>query len=280
MIYSDNSLTSYLQLIKNIPLLTRSEEREIANEIKVGNLKAKQKLVVSNLKFVIQIAKKYKNANIPLLDLVSEGNLGLMKAAENFDVSKGVNFISYAVHWIKQSILKAIAEKSNAMRIPLDWNNNLSRIHKKKNEMNANKLNQKNIDKMADELDLKSKKINELIKISNPCISINQKFNQKGGDEKKNEMENFIPHKDSLEENFLNKNLKKDIDATLKELKPIEADIIRSRFGLNDRETKTLLEIGNQYNLSKERIRQIQKSTLGILKKIMKKKNINSYLAA
>ena len=132
MFYTDNNLTSYLQLIKNIPLLSRSEEKEVVSKIKDGSLKAKQKLVVSNLKFVIQIAKKYKSANIPLQDLVSEGNLGLMKAAENFDADKGVNFISYAVHWIKQSILKAIAEKSNAVRIPLDWNNSLARIHKKK----------------------------------------------------------------------------------------------------------------------------------------------------
>ncbi len=278
MFYADNSLTSYLQIIKNIPLLNRQEEKKLADKIKAGDLKARQKLVISNLKFVIQIAKKYKNSNIPLMDLVSEGNLGLMKAAETFDIKHGVNFISYAVHWIKQSILKAIAEKSNIVKIPLNWNNDLAKIYKKKNQLH-NKLNQQNVKEIGKDLDIPNQKLNQLLRISAPYLSINQKVKNKEGEDKKNEVENLIPHEDSVEKTFFYKNLQKDIDKILKQLKPIEADIIRSRFGLNDQEAQTLLEIGRKYNLSKERIRQIEKNTLITLKEIMKQESIKSYLS-
>ncbi len=277
MIYADGSLTSYLQMIKQIPILSKAEEKNVANRIKQGDIKAKQKLVVSNLKFVIQIAKNYKNSNIPLIDLVSEGNLGLIRAAESFDPSRNISFISYAVFWIKQSIFKAIADKSNIMRIPLNWNNNIAKIHKRKTQLKR-KLNQKNIEEIAKELNIDTSKVNELIRVSKPYLSIHQKVKNDNNTGRETEIEQLISEKKPSDDKFFYKNLQRDIEKVLTNLKPIEKDIISLRFGLNNQKSHTLSEIGQKYDLTKERIRQIEKKALGSLKKMMKKEEINYYL--
>ena len=266
------SLAIYLKEINNIPLLTPDEEKEYAILATKGDKKAKQKLIDSNLRFVVKIAKRYRNNGLSFSDLISEGNIGLMLAADKFDPSKGFRFISYAVWWIKQTILKAISEKSKIIRLPVNRINELSRIeteHEKRGESVAEIAKSMNIDTPT---------LNSMLNVSQKPLSFDEPI-------KKNEPDSLVADliKDEIhpspETEVVNQSLKDEIQTMLSTLSNREATILKYRFGLSGEEPHSLLEVGMELNLTKERIRQIEKKSIEKLKKVAKNRGLEYYVA-
>ena len=266
------SLAIYLKEINNIPLLTPDEEKEYAILATKGDKKAKQKLIDSNLRFVVKIAKRYRNNGLSFSDLISEGNIGLMLAADKFDPSKGFRFISYAVWWIKQTILKAISEKSKIIRLPVNRINELSRIeteHEKKGESVAEIAKSMNIDTPT---------LNSMLNVSQKPLSFDEPI-------KKNEPDSLVADliKDEIhpspETEVVNQSLKDEIQTMLSTLSNREATILKYRFGLSGEEPHSLLEVGMELNLTKERIRQIEKKSIEKLKRVAKNRGLEYYVA-
>ena len=266
------SLAIYLKEINNIPLLTPEKEKEYAILATKGDKKAKQKLIDSNLRFVIKIAKKYRNNGLSFSDLISEGNIGLMLAADKFDPSKGFRFISYAVWWIKQTILKAISEKSKIIRLPVNRINELSRIeteHEKRGESVAEIAKSMNIDTPT---------LNSMLNVSQKPLSFDEPI-------KKNEPDSLVADliKDEIhpspETEVVNQSLKDEIQTMLSTLSNREATILKYRFGLSGEEPHSLLEVGMELNLTKERIRQIEKKSIEKLKRVAKNRGLEYYVA-
>ena len=266
------SLAIYLKEINNIPLLTPDEEKEYAILATKGDKKAKQKLIDSNLRFVVKIAKRYRNNGLSFSDLISEGNIGLMLAADKFDPSKGFRFISYAVWWIKQTILKAISEKSKIIRLPVNRINELSRIeteHEKRGESVAEIAKSMNIDTPT---------LNSMLNVSQKPLSFDEPI-------KKNEPDSLVADliKDEIhpspETEVVNQSLKDEIQTMLSTLSNREATILKYRFGLSGEEPHSLLEVGMELNLTKERIRQIEKKSIEKLKRVAKNRGLEYYVA-
>ena len=206
----DNSLLYYISQIKNIPTLNRQEEYNLAIKAKNGNKEAQEKLISSNLKFVIQVSKQYYTKQIPLIDLISEGNLGLLRALKTFEINKGYRFISYAVHWIKQSIIKSIAEKSNLIKLPLNANNQLVKIKKEINTNLENQNNHKMIENIEKKFNLNKLTILKLIQISSKHQSLDQTIsNNETLNNPQNMKEMIKDDKDQAEAQILKKDLKK-----------------------------------------------------------------------
>jgi RNA polymerase primary sigma factor len=244
----------YLKQIENIPVLTREEEGSVALEAAEGNQKAKEKLIVSNLRFVVSIAVKYQNLGLPLMDLINEGNMGLIRAVEKFDVSKGFKFISYARWWIRHFILKAIFEQSTSIKLPLKYATQLS----KKDDIDEDELVQK------------------LRQIYRP-VSLDQKLSDDNNSDTIVDLVDSSKY-DLPEKIVMENNLKEIIEEIMFKLKPIERDVISRHFGLNGKTPLTLKEIGEKYNLTKERIRQIEHSALDKLRYPMKKKKVLDFV--
>ncbi len=266
----DNSLLYYISQIKNIPTLSREEEYKLAIKAENGDKKAQEKLISSNLKFVIQVSKQYYNKQIPLIDLISEGNLGLLRALKTFQVNKGYRFISYAVHWIKQSIIKSVAEKSNLIKLPLNANNQLVKIKKEINSNLENYNHYEIIENIEKKFNLNKLTILKLIQISSKHQSLDQTTNSNETLKNSQNMKEII--KDDKDNNqpeaqILKKDLKKSIKKILSSLKPIEKEVIEKRFGIKT-DPQTLLEIGKETGLTKERIRQIEQKSLEKLRNI------------
>ena len=266
------SLAIYLKEINNIPLLTPDEEKEYAILATKGDKKAKQKLIDSNLRFVVKIAKRYRNNGLSFSDLISEGNIGLILAADKFDPSKGFRFISYAVWWIKQTILKAISEKSKIIRLPVNRINELSRIeteHEKRGESVAEIAKSMNIDTPT---------LNSMLNVSQKPLSFDEPI-------KKNEPDSLVADliKDEIhpspETEVVNQSLKDEIQTMLSTLSNREATILKYRFGLSGEEPHSLLEVGMELNLTKERIRQIEKKSIEKLKRVAKNRGLEYYVA-
>jgi RNA polymerase primary sigma factor len=278
-IYRDeNILSIYLKEINRIPLLSREEEERYARAAALGEKFAKDKLVKANLRFVVNVAKKYQNQGIPLADLISEGNIGLINAIERYDVDKGYHFISYAVWWIRQAILKAICEKSRMIRLPLNRANELVQIEKAKKIIQSNKSEEEEIKKIAELLEMDPKHVADLMNISRDLISLEtpvytEKDSSVVGD--------FVEDASytTPEDYVVVQNLKTDINSVLDTLTAKEADIIRYRFGLNGKHAMSLKEIGDQFHLTKERIRQIEKKALKRLQHPSRVAMLESYVA-
>jgi RNA polymerase primary sigma factor len=278
--YSDeNILSIYLKEISKIPLLTREEEDQAALAATRGNRAARDKIISANLRFVVNVAKKYQGQGLPLLDLISEGNIGLLNAIERFDVDKGYHFISYAVWWIRQSILKAIYEKSRAIRLPLNRANELVQIEKARKLMRGGNTAEAEIREIADLLGMEKEHIADILNISREMISMDSPvstdrdasvFGDFIEDERYQSPDDYIKHN----------GLKEDIENVLDTLTQKEADIIRLRFGLGNRRPMSLKEVGDKFNLTKERIRQIEKKAIKRLQHPSRQRLLESYYAA
>ncbi len=274
----ENVLSMYLREINKIPLLTREEEDKYARLAAKGKEFAKHMLVKANLRFVVNVAKKYQNQGLPLSDLISEGNIGLMNAIDRFDVDKGYHFISYAVWWIRQAILKAICEKSRMIRLPLNRANELVQIEKARKELQSQKGEEPEVQDIADAVSMDEEHVSSLINISRDLVSLDTPvYNEKDSSILGDFIEdNGYQHP---EEEIMEKSLKNDINVILQTLTEKESEIIQYRFGLNGRSPLSLKEIGDRYHLTKERIRQIEKKALKRLQHPSRSQLLSAYTA-
>ena len=275
----DTVLTMYLRDINKIALLTREEENELALKAQNGDMNAKNKIVNANLRFVITVAKKYQNHGLDLTDLISEGNLGLLTAIEKFDTTKGYHFISYAVWWIRQSILKAICEKSRMIRLPLNRANELVQIEKAKKTISSNMSEEDEIREIAGMLNMSENHVRDMINISRDMVSLDSAV--RPNDSESSSVGEFI--EDSMytrpEDEAINKSMKEDISKVLATLTDKEAEVLRYRFGLEGYKSMSLKEVGDVFNLTKERIRQIEKKAIKRLQHPTRAKRLASYIA-
>jgi len=277
--YDDENIISlYLKEINRIPLLTREEENHYARLAAQGDEASKEKLVNANLRFVVNVAKKYQNQGLPLFVLINEGNIGLMNAIERFDVEKGYHFISYAVWWIRQAILKAISEKARMIRLPLNRANELVQIDKARKELQSGKAEDPEVQEIADATMMDKDHVANLINISQDLVSLETPvYADKGA----SQLGDFIEDRDyrAPEEVAMENSLKDDINKVLRTLSEKEAEIIQYRYGLNGRTPLSLKDIGDKYNLTKERIRQIEKKAIKRLQHPSRSMHLESYTA-
>jgi RNA polymerase primary sigma factor len=257
------SLDKYLQEIGRQELITVDEEVELAQRIHQGDQQALDKLVNANLRFVVSVAKQYQNQGLSLSDLINEGNVGLIKAAQKFDETRGFKFISYAVWWIRQSILQAIAEQSNMVRVPLNQAGLLNRTSKAQSRFEQLHERRASAEELAAELDLPLEKVIETMKINTRSVSVDAPF----ADGEDNSLLDVLPNNDSpLADSTLNQeSLSKEINRVLEQLTPRERDIIKMFFGIGCQEM-TLEEIGIKFDLTRERVRQIKEKAIRQLK--------------
>ncbi len=276
----DDVLSMYLKEINRIPLLTREEEIELSQKAKNGDKAARDKMIKANLRFVVRVAKKYQNHGLDLTDLISEGNIGLINAIEKFEPSRGYHFISYAVWWINQSILKAVSEKSRAIRLPLNRANELVRIEYASNLINGTLSESEEVEQIAEMLNMPESKVRELLAISNGMVSLDAKVSSSESDN--TVVGDYYEDQtyDRPEEHTVETALKDDVDNLLKTLRPNEEKVIRLRYGLGGYKPMSLQEIGEECNLTKERVRQIEKKAIFRLQNPSRIKRLEGYLAA
>lgn len=269
------SLEKYLQEIGHQDLLTADEEVELAQQIKKGDRKALERLTKANLRFVVSVAKQYQNKGLSLADLINEGNLGLIKAAERYDETRGFKFISYAVWWIRQSILQAIAEQSRIVRLPLNQVGSVNRIARELNKFEQENERKPSVEEMADRIDLPEEKIAEAMKINTHHVSMDAPF----ADGEDNSLLDFLPNTDSPStDNVLDQeSLRTEIGRVLDVLNDREQKVIKAFFGIGMQEM-TLEEIGDKYNLTRERVRQIKEKAIRRLRYNTKSKTLKTYL--
>ncbi|MDR0562499.1 MAG: RNA polymerase sigma factor RpoD/SigA [Spirochaetaceae bacterium] len=274
----DNILSVYLKEINKIPLLSKEEEDQVARAAAQGNKAAQHKLASANLRFVVNVAKKYQGQGLPLSDLISEGNIGLLNAIERYDVDKGYHFISYAVWWIRQAILKAICEKSRMIRLPLNRANELVQIEKARKLVQDGQGSEAEIREIARLLEMSPAHVEELLNISRDLISLE---NPVYADKDSSLLGDFIEDETYIppDEQAVVSALQQDIESVLDTLNPKEADIIRYRFGLGNNVPMSLKEIGDRFNLTKERIRQIEKKALKRLQHPSRQRVLENYVA-
>ena len=273
-------LSIYLKEINKVPLLDHDEEYQLALKAQKGDEKARERLINANLRFVVAVAKKFQGQGLPLEDLIDEGNIGLLIALDKFEPDKGYHFISYAVWWIRQSIMKAICEKSRAVRLPLNRANELFQIQKaQKNLMHSSGSADVSIEEIAQEAGLEPELVNELLSISRDTVSFDSPVTA-GGEATTSKLGDFIEDEGfGPEELAMQKCLKEDINTVLSTLSDKEREIITLRFGLNNNAPMSLKEIGEIFNLTKERIRQIEKRALERLKQPSRARILEAYTA-
>lgn len=274
----ENVLSMYLKEINRIPLLSREDEDKYARLAAQGDKHAQDMLVKSNLRFVVNVAKKYQNQGLPLADLISEGNIGLINAIERYDVEKGYHFISYAVWWIRQAILKAICEKSRMIRLPLNRANELVQIEKARKTLEGAMTEDEEIKEIARLLEMDADHVADLVAVSRELVSLETPvFDERDSSVVGDFVENNAY--DAPEEAAIDQNLKDDINAVLRTLSDKEREVIEYRFGLNGKHAMSLKEIGDRFKLTKERIRQIEKSALKRLSQPGRTEILESYVA-
>ena len=257
---SDGSLNQYLREISRYPLLDREEEKRLAREIRRGQEAALDKLVRSNLRFVVMVSKKYQNQGVPLSDLINEGNLGLIKAARKFDETKGIKFISYAVWWIRQAILQALAEQGRIVRVPLNRAGTMYRIGKRKAKLVQELGREPTVAEIAEGLDLSREEVEKTLAISRAHLSLDAPV-APGEDSR---LLDYLPDRVSPrpDEEMIEKALTEALEAALLTLRPREATVLRQYFGLDDAAPKSLEEIGAGLGVTRERVRQIKEQAL------------------
>ncbi len=276
------SLDKYLHEISKIDLISADEEIELAKKIKHSkNEKEKElalnRLVEANLRFVVSVAKQYQNHGLSLQDLINEGNIGLIKAAKRFDETRGFKFISYAVWWIRQSILQALAERARIVRLPLNKIGSLNKIIRTYSKLEQTLEREPSIEEISKELEIAPKDVKQALKAQGHHISFDAPVTS---DSDANNLYELLPNLTSKppDKQLINESLKKEIERALKTLTPREADIIRLYYGINEKEPLTLEEIGAEFDLTRERVRQIKERAIRRLKHISRSKILKTYI--
>ena len=272
------SLDKYLQEIGRVDLITAEEEVDLAKKIKAGDQAALEKMVKANLRFVVSVSKQYQNQGLTLPDLINEGNLGLIKAAQRFDETRGFKFISYAVWLIRQSILQALAEQSRIVRLPLNKIGSINKINKAFAQLEQKYERPPNADELADLLDLTTQEVKQSLRNAGRHVSMDAPL--KDGDESSSNMYEVLQSGDSPspENGLITESLRREIERSLSTLTTREADVVRLYFGLNGQHPMTLEEIGERFDLTRERVRQIKEKAIRRLKHTSRSKILKTYL--
>ncbi len=272
----EGSLDQYLREISKYPLLKREDEVSLAVEIHKSCAESLDKLVRSNLRFVVSVAKKYQNQGVSLSDLINEGNLGLIRAAHKFDETKGIKFISYAVWWIRQAILQALAEQSRIVRVPLNRAGTLHRIGKRSSALQQELGREPTIEEIADGMDIPRDEVAKTLAISRSHLSLDAPLTP-GED---NKLLDYLPDEQSPgpDDQTFERALSNSIEEVLSTLKEREAKILRLYFGLDSQEAMTLEEIGGLLGITRERVRQIKEKALARLRHVSRARSLESFL--
>ncbi len=273
---ANQSLDRYLQEIGEVSLLTPDQEIDLARKIKKNDQDALEKLTKANLRFVVSVAKQYQNQGLSLGDLINEGNLGLIKAAKRFDETRGFKFISYAVWWIRQSILQALAEQSRVVRLPLNRVGALNKIGKAFSNLEQEYEREPSANEIAEELEMTPYEVSDTLKISGKHLSLDAPFNQ--GDD--NRLLDVIQddHQPPPDDLLLNESLRIEVKRALTTLSGREAEVIKLYFGLDREHPLTLEEIGERFSLTRERVRQIKEKAIRRLRHTSRSRMLRSYL--
>jgi len=273
---TDQSLERYLQEISEVPLLAPYQEIELAKRIKRGDEDALERLTKANLRFVVSVAKQYQNQGLSLGDLINEGNLGLIKAASRFDETRGFKFISYAVWWIRQSILQALAEQSRVVRLPLNRVGALNKIGKALSTLEQEFEREPSAFEIADKVEMTAFEVTDTLKISGKHVSLDAPFNQDEESRLLDVLENEeLPSPDNI---LMNESLKIEVERALETLTEREAEVIKLYFGLGREHPLTLEEIGEMFKLTRERVRQIKEKAIKRLRHASRSRPLRSYL--
>jgi RNA polymerase primary sigma factor len=272
------SLDKYLQEIGRVELITAEEEVELARRIKAGDQAALEKLTKANLRFVVSVSKQYQNQGLSLPDLINEGNLGLIKAGQRFDETRGFKFISYAVWWIRQSILQALAEQSRIVRLPLNKIGSINKINKTYSHLEQEFEREPTADEIATMLEITEDDVKEAMKINGRHVSMDAPL--VAGEDDANSMYDVMISEDSPtpDNGLIHESLRREIERALTTLTAREADVVRLYFGLGGEHPKTLEEIGEKFDLTRERVRQIKEKAIRRLKHTSRSKILKSYL--
>ena len=272
------SLDKYLQEIGRVDLITAEEEVELARRIKKGDQVALEKLTKANLRFVVSVSKQYQNQGLSLPDLINEGNMGLIKAAQRFDETRGFKFISYAVWWIRQSILQALAEQSRIVRLPLNKIGSINKINKAFARLEQEFERPPTAAELAETLDMTLDEVKQSMKNAGRHVSMDAPL--KDGDDSSSNMYDVMRTGDTPapDTDLMNESLRKEIERSLRTLTPREGDVIRLYFGLNGEHPMTLEEIGERFDLTRERVRQIKEKAIRRLKHTSRSRILKSYL--
>jgi len=273
----EKSLDLYLAEINNTPLLTREEEKQLARRIRKDDQEAFHKMIKANLRFVVSIAKNYINQGLSLADLINEGNVGLIKAAHRFDEKRGFKFISYAVWWIRQAMLQALAEQSRIVRLPLNRAGTLYRIGKISRQLDQELGREPEVDEIAEKLGVSVSEVRDTMKIANSHLSLDASYNN---DPEENSLGDYLVDDDqeSADEMTYTNSLSGDMRRTLETLTEREKNILIMYFGLNGEEPLTLEEIGRKMDLTRERIRQIKEKAIKRLRHVTRSKYLKDYI--
>ena len=274
--FDEGSLDQYLREISQYPLITREDEVELAQKIRVGCAESLDKLVRSNLRFVVSVAKKYQNQGVSLSDLINEGNLDLIRATHKFDETKGIKFISYAVWWIRQAILQALAEQSRIVRVPLNRAGTLHRIGRRSSALLQELGREPTVEEIAEGMDISQEEVAKTLSISQSHLSLDAPLTP-GED---NKLLDYLPDTQNPgpEHETFEHALTESIEEVLASLKEREAKILRLYFGLDDQEPMTLEEIGSMLGITRERVRQIKEKALARLRHVSRARALESFL--
>ena len=270
------SLDKYLQEIGKVDLLTPDEEVTLAQKIREGDQLSLERLTKANLRFVVSVAKQYQNQGLSLGDLINEGNLGLIKAAQRFDETRGFKFISFAVWWIRQSILQALAEQSRIVRLPLNRVGSLNKISKTFSDLEQKFEREPSPEELAAVLEISAAEVVDTLKISGRHVSMDAPFVQGEENSLLDVLEN--DGEDKPDSGLINDSLRKEVQRALSTLTQREADVITLYFGLNGEHAMTLEEIGEKFNLTRERVRQIKEKAIRRLRHTSRSKALKTYL--
>lgn len=277
--FADDSVRLYLREIGKIPLLSQEEEQELAQRIVKGDKKAKDKMVEANMRLVVSIAKRYSGRGLDLLDLIQEGNTGLLRAVEKFDPSKGFKFSTYATWWIRQAITRAIADQARTIRIPVHMVETINKVLRTTRKLTSELNREPTNEEIAKELDMEPEKVDYVMRIKQDIASLDASVGRDGDDED-SVLGDFVEdeERDSPEDSAANQILKEQLSEIIATLTDREQKIIRLRFGIGGGRPHTLEEVGNEFDVTRERIRQIEAKALSKLRKNKDTKKLHEYL--